>query len=236
MSESELEQTPVVFSALDRDAEIEITERFLPHWFQAGAATFVTFRTADSIPKEVIARWRQELVEWLQRQRLPESLSYYVLVRRDEFFHQLFDHLSMRQQREFNRLSDRLFHRSLDECHGECLLRYHEFSQIVSDSILFFDAKKYDLDRFVVMPNHVHAIVQFRSGANLKTVSESWMRFTARQINSLSKKSGAFWQPEPFDHIIRSSEQFLYLQGYIADNPRRANLKEGEYRYWERSK
>ncbi len=51
----------------------------------------------------------------------------------------------------------------------------------------------------------------------------------------LIKEAGAFWQPEPFDHIIRSSEQFLYLEDYIADNPRKANLKEGEYLYSERS-
>lgn len=59
------------------------------------------------------------------------------------------------------------------------------------------------------------------------------MRYTARQINLLIKEAGAFWQPEPFDDIIRSSEQFLYLEDYIADNPRKANLKEGEYLYWE---
>ncbi len=85
------------------------------------------------------------------------------------------------------------------------------------------------------MPNHVHAIVQFRPDADLKTISESWMRYTARQINRVNSGTGAFWQPEPFDHTIRSYEQFLNLQDYIADNPRKANLKEGEYLYWERS-
>ena len=43
----------VVFHALDRDADIEFSEGNLPHWFQADAAIFLTFRTADSLPKEL---------------------------------------------------------------------------------------------------------------------------------------------------------------------------------------
>ena len=39
----------IVFNSLDLEAEIDISQRNLPHWFQAGAATFVTFRIADSI-------------------------------------------------------------------------------------------------------------------------------------------------------------------------------------------
>ncbi len=163
------------------------------------------------------------------------QLADFVLAHRTEHYHQLFDQLSPLQQRDYKRLSDRLFHRSLDECYGACWLRRPPLANIVGDAIKFYDSKKYDLDRFVIMPNHVHAIVQFRPDADLKTVSESWMRYTARQINRVNSETGAFWQPEPFDHIIRSSEQFLYLQDYIADNPRKANLKEGEYLYWERS-
>jgi REP element-mobilizing transposase RayT len=236
MGELKSQHGEVVFNSLDRDAEIQITERYLPHWFQTGAAVFVTFRTADSIPSEVIARWRKELVDWLRIQKLPETLADFVLVRRSEVFYKVFEQLNPVAQREFTQLSDRLFHRSLDECHGACWLRHPELAKIVGDAIKFFDGNKYDLDRFVVMPNHVHAIVQFRPDADLKTVSESWMRFTARQINLLLKQKGAFWQPEPFDHIIRSSEQFYYLEEYISNNPRKANLKEGEYLYWERPK
>ena len=54
-----------VFRSFDPDAELEITSRNLPHWFQVGAAMFVTFRTADSLPKEVLVRWQKELEHWL---------------------------------------------------------------------------------------------------------------------------------------------------------------------------
>ena len=34
-----------------------------------------------------------------------------------------------------------------------------------------------------------------------------------------------------FDHLVRSPEQYEYLRRYIADNPRKAGLKPGEYLY-----
>ena len=69
------------------------------------------------------------------------------------------------------------------------------------------------------MPNHVHAIVQFRMGAKLKTVSQSWMRYTVRRIDAATGTSGSFWQSEPFGHIIRSPAQCEYLPDYVAENP-----------------
>ena len=58
----------VSFNPLDANAEVSISDRNLPHWFQVGAAMFVTFRCADSMPQEVVLRRRQELQEWLRQQ------------------------------------------------------------------------------------------------------------------------------------------------------------------------
>ena len=129
-------------------------------------------------------------------------------------------------------MTDRAFHQSLDECHGACLLRQPELANIVSDAILHHEGIQYDLDCFVVMPNHVHAIVQFRAGYSIKTIGQSWLRYSARKIKKQINRNGAFWQAEPFDHIIRSPEQFVYLQGYVRDNPSKAKLREGEFIYW----
>ena len=51
--------------AFDPNAEFSIESRIRPHWSQAGAVVFVTFRTHDSIPADVIYRWQREKVEWL---------------------------------------------------------------------------------------------------------------------------------------------------------------------------
>jgi hypothetical protein len=73
-----------------------------------------------------------------------------------------------------------------------------------------------------------------RASISLASQTESWLRFTAREINKRLARHGAFWQSEPFDHLVRSAEQFVYLKGYIAHNPQKANLQKGEYLYWTR--
>ena len=51
----------------DPKGELLIYEHCRPHWSQAGAMVFITFRTHDSIPREVIERWDQEKQEWLRQ-------------------------------------------------------------------------------------------------------------------------------------------------------------------------
>ncbi len=236
---------PVVFRCLDRQAEIVKTSRNLPHWFQAGSALFITFRTFDSMPKEVVRRWRAELEIWLRNNGLPIEFAARpfdqkttqidsVMLDQSRVTPHRFDLFPAPKQTEFKKLRDRVWHRLLDECHGKCLLKKPEFAQIVAEALLYYENEKYDLDRFVIMPNHVHLIVQFRRGVSMDVVSESWLRYTARQINYCTGAAGPFWQSEPFDHLIRSAEQFEYLQKYIADNPRKANLRDGEFLYWQR--
>ncbi len=223
-----------IFGCLDRTADIGIKTGDLPHWFQPGAAMFVTFRTADSMPAEVINRWRLELEEWLRIRGLPLELAGRATAHERHESNAL-SQLPLPQRREFQRQRDRLWHRILDDCHGECLLKNSDIAMIVARALKFYDGQKYDLDRFVIMPNHVHAIVQFRHLFSLDVISQSWLRYTARQINRETQGSGEFWQDEPFDHVIRSPEQFQYLQSYIAENPRKAKLKDGEFSYWQRS-
>ena len=69
------EHQKVKFKAFDPDAEIEFSQRNLPHWFQADAAMFITFRTADSLPREVLMRMQRELEEWLSIKKLPMELA-----------------------------------------------------------------------------------------------------------------------------------------------------------------
>ena len=51
----------------DPNADLSIREHCRPHWSQAGAIVFITFRAVDSIPREVIRRWECEKHDWLIR-------------------------------------------------------------------------------------------------------------------------------------------------------------------------
>jgi len=201
------EPKKVTFNAFDRNAEIEFSQRNLPHWFQVGAAMFITFRSADSLPREVLIRMQRELEAWLSTKNLPieiaSSLFGVKLPNHDE----LLDSLVAADRKQLRKLADQLFHVALDECHGKCVLKQPNIASIVANAILHRDGESYDLDCFVVMPNHVHAIVQFRTDSGKSIVGQSWMRYSARLINPQIDESGAFWQPEPFDHVIRSPSE-----------------------------
>ena len=49
----------------DPSSEFLIYEHCRPHWSQAGTVVFITLRTQDSIPREVVDRWEREKQEWL---------------------------------------------------------------------------------------------------------------------------------------------------------------------------
>jgi putative transposase len=216
---------PIEFGLFDKKAEVETSYRCLPHWFQPNVAVFLTFRTADSLPREVLVRWKNEQREWLQQNwrkigpndPLPQ-----------------WDCLPTSLQKPFRKHRDSRWHWHLDACHGECLLRQRELAEIVAISLRHFDGDRYDLDSFVLMPNHVHVLGQFRPPTGCREQSESWLRFTACRINKQLGRKGPFWQSEPFDHLVRSAEQFEYLQRYIAENGPKANLPDTDYLYWRR--
>ena len=105
---------------------------------------------------------------------------------------------------------------------------------MMADIIHYHDGQRYDLDRFVIMPNHVHALLQMRSGYELDVIGQSWMRYSARKINPIIGHQGAFWQGEPFDHIVRDDRQLERIRAYIEANPKKTRLKPGEYHYWSR--
>ena len=84
------------------------------------------------------------------------------------------------------------------------------------------------------MPNHVHLLAAFPTEEAMAQQFDSWLHYTAWQINKKLGQRGHFWQQEPFDHLVRNLDQYEYLRRYIADNPRKAKLKEGEYLYYRR--
>jgi hypothetical protein len=45
--------------------DVHITQHHLPHWQQAGATYFITYRLADAIPAMLLNRWRKEREIWM---------------------------------------------------------------------------------------------------------------------------------------------------------------------------
>ena len=203
----------------DPQADLTISEHFRPHWSQAGAIVFITFRTADSILHEVLQRWGREKQDWLERHDCVSN----------RHWSQVVPTLDRSLQQQFNQHFNRCREELLDSCLGQCVLRKPGLASIVTDTLLHFDGERYRMGDLVVMPNHVHLLVAFASEDALVAQCNSWLHFSARQINLALGRKGKFWQQEPFDHLVRSAEQYEYLRKYIRDNGKNASLQDSEY-------
>lgn len=212
-----------MFELFDPHADYRVTAHNLPHWYQPGVTYFVTFRTSDSLPMSLIGLWHRKRSDWLQRHGIDPAKSDW----RTQF-----ELLPTRTRRDFHEQFSAEFLGLLDRGHGACLLRDPQLSAVVGRSLLHFDGERYSLGDFVVMPNHVHLLVGLHGETDIEEICASWKRFTAREINRLCGRTGRFWQEESFDHLVRSQEQFVAIQRYIAENPRKAGLLDGQFLHY----
>ena len=74
------------------------------------------------------------------------------------------------------------------------------------------------------MPNHVHVLTVFRDGFPLAAAIRDWKGFSARRINAILGREGAFWQKDYFDRFIRDEAHFERVRFYIENNPVSAGL------------
>jgi len=130
------EKDELEFFAFDQDAEIDVRNRNLPHWFQPGVAIFVTFRTLDSLPRDVVIRMRKEFEDWLNLQKFPSDIVKRFFDTRSDSNRAMLDLIPPKIRAEISRRYDRLFHQALDDCYGACILRKKDVAQIVADAIL----------------------------------------------------------------------------------------------------
>lgn len=199
----------------DPHAPVRIHEMHLPHWRQDGVTYFITSRLADSMPQEKLDQWRDERATWLRARGLGSA--------------EELDKLPAKERNDFHRHFTAEWHRWLDAGYGACVLRAQETREIVIAALLQHHLERYDLDAWVVMPNHFHALVTPLAERKLGEIVQSWKGASARAINVRSGRTGRLWQPEPYDHIVRSEEQMEHYRRYIAENPIKARLREGEY-------
>jgi NAD+ synthetase len=93
-----------------------------------------------------------------------------------------------------------------------------ERSFVVS-ALLHFNALRYALIAYVVMSDHVHAIVQPFEEHSLESVLHSWKSYTANRMQRETGRSGAVWEREYYDRILRNDAEFYEKLNYIQSNP-----------------
>jgi putative transposase len=115
----------------------------------------------------------------------------------------------------------RRFHRYLDEGHGACPFRHPDLRALLIETMMQRDGVDHALDAFVVMPNHVHALVCPQGERELSQISKAWKRVSAHLVNRYLGRKGALWQEESWDHIVRAPEHLDRFRRYIEANPGR---------------
>lgn len=111
----------------------------------------------------------------------------------------------------------------LDKGYGACSLRNPDIAAMVGNALLYFDATRYRLLAWVIMPNHVHALVEIWQ-IPLSDIVGSWKSFTSKEANRILARSGIFWQEDYFDRYIRDEAHFRKALHYIEWNPVKAHL------------
>jgi REP element-mobilizing transposase RayT len=213
--------------------------RKLPHYQPDNAAFFVTFRLANSLPQEVIVRLKEEQEELVRQfSKLSKNVgqvSNLSQSSKGQLGKLSYNELYNQQKRYFAK-----FDEYLDKVNtGELYLNDERVAKIVADTIHFLDGKKYDLICYCIMPNHVHIVFsvgQFSKlskdnigqvgnlSYNLSPILHTLKLFTAREANKILHRTGAFWQHESYDHIIRDEKELYRIVEYVLNNPVKAGL------------
>jgi len=206
---------PIGFQPFRDDLPVTWYKQDLPHLRQDGETYFVTFRLNDSLPQSKLRELRQLREEWMHKHPPPRTFA-------------ILDELSQEIMRRVERW--------LDQQMGSCILGHEKLAAEVVNALHRLDGQNHELGCFVVMPNHVHAVVRPLTSKemSLELILRRWKGGSARDINLIRKSSGAIWQRESFDRIIRDAEHLYRVIQYIGRNPAKAGVAAERYRLWIR--
>ncbi|MEQ9232667.1 REP-associated tyrosine transposase [Coleofasciculus sp. E2-BRE-01] len=113
--------------------------------------------------------------------------------------------------------------------------------QVVLEACQFFHNQRYQIFTGVIMPDHVHLLIQ----PFLKTETAFWSigsilhsikSYSAKQIPKVMKHIGKVWQDGRYDKLMRDEKEFEQLWEYIRQNPVKAGLSKTPEDYpffWE---
>jgi REP element-mobilizing transposase RayT len=117
----------------------------------------------------------------------------------------------------------RQLERYLDVGYGACHLRDRRVAQVVQENLWHCDGVQYRLLAWVIMPNHIHALIEVWE-APLGKILQGWKSYTAKEANKILSRDGTFWQDDYFDRYIRDEEHYRRAVRYIESNPVKAGL------------
>jgi REP element-mobilizing transposase RayT len=174
--------------------------RNLPHWHPAGKSIFITWRLYGSLPLALLKKTRTARNGCATKASQPSPQES--------------------PGKKFRQLDA-----ALDSAKsGPLWLADPEIAAYAEYPIVRgAELGRYLLHAYVIMPNHVHILLEPR--LPLAKITGVIKGVAARDANATLGCSGKpFWQDESFDHWIRNSAEFARICHYIEWNPVRAGL------------
>ncbi len=192
--------------------------RNLPHIQPPGSTFFVTFRLAGSLPRAVLVELQaetQRLQAQIEREPDPAIRAARAYQEHKRFFGK--------------------WDQALDQGSGPDWLRNPAVAALIADNLHFHDGTRYELIVYCLMPNHVHVVLRPLPNGELTyplaQIMHTMKGYTAGRANRLLGQSGAFWQHESYDHVVRDADELDRIVAYVVNNPVKAGLAT-EWQEW----
>ena len=170
----------------------------LPHRNKESLLQFVTFRLADSLPKEVLAELEEKV------KQLPEKQS----------------------QIELRILRERYLNKGLGSCAlqhpemAEVMMKALQHHDGVKYDLIAWSIMSNHVHVLIKTNDSISKILQ-----SWKSFTGKWALKNNTKYNlGISPKADKFWMPEYWDRFIRDEKHFNNTVRYILDNPRAAGL------------
>jgi len=100
---------------------------------------------------------------------------------------------------------------------GKDFLIQDKTQEVIRTAALHYHGQRWWIHLWLVMPDHIHALLSFPQEEGMVKVMGDWKRFAARS-------TGIEWQKGFFDHRLRKDESFEGKAHYIRMNPVRKEL------------
>ena len=126
--------------------------------------------------------------------------------------------LDRRAARKHGCATDDVNRSSVPPLFGPTWLQDPRVACVVVNALLYGETVRrfYQLDAWVVMPNHAHLILWPMPNFTLSEILKGREQFTATQANRILGRTGeTFWQAESFDHWIRNDAEKSRIRRYI---------------------
>lgn len=205
----------------------EFTRRHLPHFQQPGQTYFVTWCTKDAVPPKALESYIMQLKDisnQIENSKLHKA--------NDQIISELKIKYS-RVRKKYIKAFDDLLH--LQTKHIVDLSK-EENTQLILDTLCFWEGKRIENYAICVMKNHVHWVFRvFEKNENgepvyLSDILQSVKRFSATKINEFENRTGSLWHDESFDTTIRDDLHLHNAINYTIENPVSAGLVKN---WWE---